>query len=338
MTALLFAKTGQLAGASYPIGEEATIGKSAGNTIQLYPGVISGKHARIYFDQKAKSYFIEDLKSRNGTRVDGVTVLGKEKLDRLHVITFAGQLDFIFQVVGEAVGSKVSKPAASPQQSAQQVPPKEPLPQRAPVEKSPLVGSKTVVDVSFDAMPTLGQPSEEKPAKAEPKTIVGDDFVPAPKVGAERAAPPQVPVQPEKKSPAGDMQKTIIGDEFIEPPKLGQPEKSPAPPSGQGSGKQEEVAGYYLEVLNLPSGTKSYRLKEGENLLGREADCDIVIADGSLSRKHAVLTVKEGKVYVKDLGSKNYTLLDKQRVNYETEIHAGAQLSFGMIQTVLKKR
>jgi len=99
MPAKLFCKTGPLSGASFAFEEEATIGKSPGNTIQLTAEVISGKHARISFDQQRKTFFVEDLKSRNGTWVDGVRVVQKERLGKLNVISFAGSFDFIFQVV-----------------------------------------------------------------------------------------------------------------------------------------------------------------------------------------------------------------------------------------------
>ena len=43
----------------------------------------------------------------------------------------------------------------------------------------------------------------------------------------------------------------------------------------------------YLYVLNGPAKGRSYRLREGENYIGRAIDNDIRIEDKTLSRKHA---------------------------------------------------
>ena len=103
MRARLFAKTGQYAGKSFELGAEATIGRAASNSIVLADPLISSRHCRIFFDEAAGCYRLEDLQSRNHTFLAGVRVRGPERLDRLEVITFGGAFDFIFQVLdGEA--------------------------------------------------------------------------------------------------------------------------------------------------------------------------------------------------------------------------------------------
>jgi pSer/pThr/pTyr-binding forkhead associated (FHA) protein len=81
------------------IAREATIGKDSANSIVLSLKNISRRHARIFFDDAEKSYVLEDLNSRNGTRLDGERVRGKERLENVHVITFGNQFDCFFQVV-----------------------------------------------------------------------------------------------------------------------------------------------------------------------------------------------------------------------------------------------
>lgn len=46
-------------------------------------------------------------------------------------------------------------------------------------------------------------------------------------------------------------------------------------------------------------------LPEGETVIGREAGCQITIDSKMISRRHASLTVREGQVWVTDLGSRN---------------------------------
>jgi len=101
MYARLLCQTGQLAGTSHRFTKETTIGKSRSNKLRLSPDTISSKHARIFFNEDRNCYYLEDLKSRNGTSLDGERVRGKERLGRLHIITLARQHDFIFQVVDD---------------------------------------------------------------------------------------------------------------------------------------------------------------------------------------------------------------------------------------------
>jgi pSer/pThr/pTyr-binding forkhead associated (FHA) protein len=115
MRARLFAKTGEYAGKTFELAAEATIGRAPSNSIVLADPLISSRHSRIFFDEAARCYRLEDLQSRNHTFLAGVRVRGPERLDRLDVITFGGAFDFIFQVLdGEAAaGGRRQEDAAA---------------------------------------------------------------------------------------------------------------------------------------------------------------------------------------------------------------------------------
>ncbi len=100
MTAKLFCKVGELRDAAFEIGAEAVIGRSQDAEVTLPTPLLSREHARIRWDGEASAYLLEDLGSANGTALDGLPVTAPERLERLHVITFAGAHDFIFQVTG----------------------------------------------------------------------------------------------------------------------------------------------------------------------------------------------------------------------------------------------
>ena len=300
MSARLFCKTGQLAGATYDIQDEATIGKSSENSIHLYPGPISGRHARIYFDKKANAYFLEDLRSRNGTRVDGIRVTGKERLGNLSVITLANSFDLIFQVLDATARAKsVQQPIQQPKQTTQ-----------------PKPESKTEVGVDFVPPPPIQQtpPPKEKTKVDAGKTMIGGDFLPLPQINQP------TPVI---------GQKTVISNAVFLPPNLSQPQ-SPV---------QSVSAGVLmLEFKDIKGQPRSFTLKEGENTLGRAETCEVAIEDASLSRNHAVITVRGNKVFVKDLGSKNHTFIDNKKIVGDVEVQPGTEIIFGLLDAMLVKK
>ncbi len=97
MPAHLFCKTGEFAGATFAIAEEATIGRGPDGGVTVPAELVSGRHARIYFDEGEGAYFLEDLGSRNGTRLDGQRVTDSVKLGPLHVVTLADRIDLIYR-------------------------------------------------------------------------------------------------------------------------------------------------------------------------------------------------------------------------------------------------
>lgn len=69
--------------------------------------------------------------------------------------------------------------------------------------------------------------------------------------------------------------------------------------------------------------------------VGRLPDCDLVLDDPSVSKKHAVLTWDDatGRCTLEDLGSTNGTFLNASvRVRRETTLKSGDILSFGEVQ------
>jgi pSer/pThr/pTyr-binding forkhead associated (FHA) protein len=303
MPARLFCKTGQLAGSSFEIGEQAQIGKNPENTIQLSPAVISGRHARIFFDSQKQSYYIEDLNSRNGTRVDGTRLRGKERLDRLNVITFANSFDFIFQVVGQG------SPASG---------------------RTPKVQSRTAIHEEGFVSPSL--------QSAGSKTVLDDGTPPTPPVAAGKGGtdrgqkttfgdePLKMPSFKPAESGAGrDPGKTSIDDGGFAPPPI-EPKVVP------------RHATFVLELKNPSGGVNVFTLKEGENVVGRLSTCEVPIDDASVSRKHAALRLAGETLTVKDLGSKNSTFVDGRKISAEVTLSPKSKVRFGLVEGVIVTR
>lgn len=65
-----------------------------------------------------------------------------------------------------------------------------------------------------------------------------------------------------------------------------------------------------VRILKGPKAGEKFELRDGENLIGRAPTCSICISTPGLSKEHAVITVKEGAVYIKDLNSTNGTFVN----------------------------
>jgi hypothetical protein len=76
------------------------------------------------------------------------------------------------------------------------------------------------------------------------------------------------------------------------------------------------------------------RIPEGESVLGREGDLQIV--DPTVSRRHAKVTREANIVRIEDLGSANGTYVDGAKIEEETEVKPGSTVYFGSVKVRLE--
>jgi DNA-binding winged helix-turn-helix (wHTH) protein len=83
---------------------------------------------------------------------------------------------------------------------------------------------------------------------------------------------------------------------------------------------------------------RTFRLTEGENLIGRDPHCTIWLDSDSVSRRHARLVVDsaERRVSLEDLGSKNGTRVRGVRVTASVDLSDGDELVFGAVRLKLR--
>jgi hypothetical protein len=67
---------------------------------------------------------------------------------------------------------------------------------------------------------------------------------------------------------------------------------------------------------------------EGETTIGRSPDCGIFLDDVTVSRKHAVLTERDGGFFIEDQGSLNGTFVNRKRVE-AAQLEDGDELQIG---------
>lgn len=76
-------------------------------------------------------------------------------------------------------------------------------------------------------------------------------------------------------------------------------------------------------------------LDKPETRIGRQEDCDLVLDDPLISREHCeISTDEDGDFFIRDLGSKNSTYVNKNAVRKKRRIFYGDRISLG--DTILR--
>jgi len=70
-------------------------------------------------------------------------------------------------------------------------------------------------------------------------------------------------------------------------------------------------------------------IERPSTVVGRQDECDFVLADPMMSRRHFRLAVEGGEFYVEDLGSTNGTTLNAKKLEKRTRILYGDRVVAG---------
>jgi sigma-B regulation protein RsbU (phosphoserine phosphatase) len=71
---------------------------------------------------------------------------------------------------------------------------------------------------------------------------------------------------------------------------------------------------------------RRYILGGNPVLIGRHPECDVLVDDGSISRKHAKISYADGNYYIEDLDSRNGTFLNDQQVMQRTKLYDDSEI------------
>lgn len=97
-------------------------------------------------------------------------------------------------------------------------------------------------------------------------------------------------------------------------------ERSPLPAWALLVGEQDEVA-----------------VTVNRAVIGRSSECDVVLEDASVSRRHAVVWQQDERILIIDLGSSNGTAVDSRPVGgTPTEVGNGSTIRFGAVNYRLR--
>lgn len=107
------------------------------------------------------------------------------------------------------------------------------------------------------------------------------------------------------------------------------PSKGPAPELPAAVKRELEKPSQPQWQVKAMTGTISGKmfLVDGTKIIGRDPSCDIIISGAHVSRRHAELSMRGGKLWVKDLGSSNGTFVNGKRTE-EVQLRNGDEVKF----------
>ncbi|HLG42654.1 MAG TPA: FHA domain-containing protein, partial [Planctomycetota bacterium] len=82
----------------------------------------------------------------------------------------------------------------------------------------------------------------------------------------------------------------------------------------------------------------SFDLRKQETVLGRDPKCDLIVSDPLSSRKHAIIFRKDEGYAVKDLGSRNGTFVNEQKIKDDRKLEWGDRVRIGPMQMIFVYR
>jgi pSer/pThr/pTyr-binding forkhead associated (FHA) protein len=106
--------------------------------------------------------------------------------------------------------------------------------------------------------------------------------------------------------------------------------RSPAKARGQSKRRPASLVLVEPAESALPIGT-TFGLN-GQTVVGRHPDCDVIIQEPYMSSEHAELTPFNGRWQIKDLGSTNGTYLNGRSVHQTEDIEPGDVIQFGRVK------
>lgn len=83
----------------------------------------------------------------------------------------------------------------------------------------------------------------------------------------------------------------------------------------------------FLVLLTGAKAGERYRLVKERTIIGRHPGCDIVVDSGAVSRQHAAVVYDEGQHWLEDLGSRNGTFVNGQRLAERHPLEAADEIS-----------
>jgi pSer/pThr/pTyr-binding forkhead associated (FHA) protein len=87
-----------------------------------------------------------------------------------------------------------------------------------------------------------------------------------------------------------------------------------------------------LKVIEGAKSGAKVSVKKNEFFIGRSQECHLCAGSSAVSRKHCVILRNDNRVSIKDLGSRNGTLVNGVKIEGETELVSGDEIIVGPLK------
>jgi hypothetical protein len=79
-----------------------------------------------------------------------------------------------------------------------------------------------------------------------------------------------------------------------------------------------------------------YKLRFGDNIIGRDKVCSVILGTPGVSRRHATIHIAPDGITIEDLGSKNGTWKNGKRLESRVELRDGDHIRIGGLSMVFR--
>lgn len=104
-----------------------------------------------------------------------------------------------------------------------------------------------------------------------------------------------------------------------------------------GAGGQAAQTGYLLSAILESGNVVRFQVPNGSSkVIGRGSSCDVVFDDPTVSRTHAMIEVRDGQAFIKDLGSMSGTKVGGRPVGFNpAEMRTSDTLQIGAVNVTI---
>lgn len=99
----------------------------------------------------------------------------------------------------------------------------------------------------------------------------------------------------------------------------------------------EHLYPWVIEFQSGPLAGQRYGV-DGDITIGRTPECDLTLPLAEVSRQHALLSVRENRLYIEDRGSANGTFVNSRAINGETELNHDDIVGIVKVEIRIKAR
>ena len=94
--------------------------------------------------------------------------------------------------------------------------------------------------------------------------------------------------------------------------------------------------GFQLVISEGKEAGREFEFDQDSVVIGRTAECDVILYEAGVSRKHARILIEGGGIWIEDLGSSNGTRVNGETIKSKQSLKDGDSISMGPVSFSFK--